>query len=409
MIILAENNAFQNIQKCIDRECRRFDNKDKCYHQLEDLLQFCVKIIFCENIHIAGNVPKNVVSTTKNTIEELNKYQIGTKVFDIQQLNAKEMKEIIDSVLINLNIDNLLEECISHQNDDIQGLYAFFPELSDGPGGQKEQIQTATKDINKRDATFFNRIAGFIDPTTESGLLTIVCREIDRIIAFVKRKGCVWTQSMMLYLLIRIKTLLNQELGESIGMFAPSVLRGKMERDEGRIFSKMYEIFDKGREAYRENQPNNTEENKTTFPNIGGIVMPALHDYIIHESGGDVLGVLETTAKLRDHFSPIRNHMNTFEGENDALWRDLNRLAQDVSNNIRGIYEYRKKTVLECMVWIPIPWCGISLPILDFEAIWESYQACQHVARVNLCTSAIWETLDVNDGVTKTLIDYCYQ
>ena len=43
MIILSENNAFQNIRRCLDKKCSDV-------FQIEDLLQFCIQIIFYEKI-----------------------------------------------------------------------------------------------------------------------------------------------------------------------------------------------------------------------------------------------------------------------------------------------------------------------------------------------------------------------
>jgi hypothetical protein len=54
MVILTENNAFQNIGKCLHKECTSET-------QIDDFLQFCIEFIFYDRTHIVGTVPPSII------------------------------------------------------------------------------------------------------------------------------------------------------------------------------------------------------------------------------------------------------------------------------------------------------------------------------------------------------------
>ena len=176
MNILCENNAFQNIDKCLKGECTYHPILGtNQYHQIEDMLQFCIQIIFFEKINIAGNVPVTVYKETKELIQKLKNYGIKD-VFRIELFGGEDSSvEVItkaDGILTGAVINNLigfegrkgsigdfLANCLKQENDSIDLLRNFFPNLTPEHWKIVDQVTGAIQSNNTGLLETFNTYA----------------------------------------------------------------------------------------------------------------------------------------------------------------------------------------------------------------------------------------------------------
>ena len=437
MDILCENNAFQNIDKCLKRECTYppILGKNKHY-QVEDLLQFCIQIIFHDTINIAGNVPVTVYDETKQLIDVLKKHGIKD-VFDINLFGGEDSSDqvvakadgILTGAVINVlmgseeenrkgSIDDYLTDCSNQENDSVELLKNFFPNLTPENWDTVDQVTRAIQDNNTR---LLNTYNAYATVRKDGGLLKIFSDEQvrQRIIDFANGN---WNLLMTLRLMVKFRNLLNQTLAkQDKQMLAPSVIRGKAALQENRIFQKIENIFKNVNHLEDVTIGDiNCDDDTPEFANIGSVTMPSLKQYLIRESEGQVASVLEKTAELRSRFSSLRNFIrNRTENTNyTRWWTGLNEIAQNVSANIPGLPECNQKPVSANVLVIPTPWGRIPVPIttlptpwgsVPMPKFWEIPQAWRKDASVQAFTEIILDMDERDNNAAQQLIDNCRQ
>ena len=305
MRIFTENNAFHNIQKCLDTQCT-----DVC--QAEDFLQFCVQIILYDRIDITPLVQREITDVTSALIQRLaNEYEI-TNVFQVPKVDSEfigTMKDVISDVdrIVQDEVGNFLTEC--------EQFYLSYPNYKDNPisllptldSDTIGQIKFATKMIETKNKDFFVSQRPMSTYDTDSGVTRIVSQDdtLETIFSVVDSKG--WDISTTSYLIARIRYLLNNQLCESLAKkvgkigYSPSAIRGRIVQPTNTylrsldiVIRRLIEL--KGEECRRD-----------CFDQyFGGVVMPSLAHFLIETGKGKVSDILKKTAELRQTFSDLR-------------------------------------------------------------------------------------------------------
>jgi len=331
MIILTENNAFQNISKCLNAKC---DSEIQVY----DFLQFCIEFIFYDKTKITGTVPLNVIDNTTNLINLLeSKYSIDFIDIESIEEDSENGKYLINSIAkqVFTNIDEFFNKSKSLSEKD---LWINFPELSEESKKLIINATNAVKENNKNiylkkyyELSSFSRDSGYFK------ILNSNIKIIDKIFEFNEKEG--WNISMTLNLLTRIRFLTNKSMAENKYIFMPSVKRG---RDDF-MYGKM---------------PVETGEIEKENP-IGFLELPSIKNHIIKKGKGKPHNIMESAVKLREKLIPIqkyikKNKINIFndtkilkEIEN-AIFDELNVSSQKlkVAGNIRT-YDYEQVSVID--------------------------------------------------------------
>ncbi len=424
MIILCENNAFQNIQKCLDGICT-YDNvfEENRHHQIEDLLQFCIQIVFHEKINIAGNVPESIIADSKIIIDELKKYSI-TDVFSIEPFGSADSNEkvikdreekILEAVLCELedSLDDYLLFCFRHKNDNPDVFWKFFPNLNDGHVKLVGQVTDAIANKNK---DFFVGVAGLAATQNDGGLLKIFCTPtvLEKIITFAdddENGHGDWNITMTLCLMVKFRNLLNQTFAnQNRQRLAPSVVRGRSALKEQLIYSKIEDIFTS---VARLTMKDIASDNAPEFADIGSVNIPSLKHYLINKGRGNVESIFKETAELRERFSCVRKYLKTKKDQDvfQGWWLGLNEIAQEVSSKIRGLDDRSTKPVPVSANYpvLHIPYTCISVPIPPLKCwkFWLLPQKWKKEASVQAFTEVIWNMLDEQDDCVRRLIKYC--
>jgi len=427
MNILCENNAFQNIEKCLDGKCTYHPVLgDNMYHQIEDMLQFCIHIIFQDKIYIAGNVPVTVFYETRKLITRLVNYGI-TDVFHIELLGGEDSNGIeqADEILTNAvvekligdgkqkgTIDGYLAECLQQQNDSLDLLWNFFPNLTPE---QKEIVAQVTDAIQNNKTDLLKTYNALATVRKDGGLLKIFSNKdvSEKIISAHKND---WSLLMTLRLMVKFRNLLNKTLanqGKPKQMLAPSVIRGRTTVDERRIVYLIDKVFKNEQFTFKDLVDNDIPE----FGHIGSVNMPSITQYLINISDGSVERILEETAKLRDRFSPVRNCIKS-KNENDIYqqwWNELKRIANEVSSRIEGLPKCSLINVFENVTVVPMSTSNGLLPFPRTQGAipklvklmkdwWMNTEACVQAFSGVIFSGKMKKN---DDGNEEALIDYC--
>jgi len=433
MDILCENNAFQNIRKCLDGECIYHDilGNDQ-YHQIEDFLQFCVQIIFYDRINIAGNVPVNVFYDTKKLIGDLERFGI-TDVFHIELFGGEDSseetiaqadKELTGNVIRNLMgnkkrkgfLDDYLAICLNQEHDCLEMLWNFFPPMTDT---QKATVTQVTEAIQNGNTGLLKTFNNYATVRKDGGLLKIFSdqRVSKKIIDSARDHKGGWSQLMTLRLMVKFRNLLNQTLadqGEQM-LLAPSVIRGRAAIRDHRIFSWIDKVFKNETLTFKDIVDNNIPE----FVHIGSVTMPSLTQYLINVSQRNrkkVEKILGETAKLREKFSPVRNYIRdqTESDHYQQWWTGLNEIAKEVSSKIAVLSQCSVIEVIENITVmptptplgvfpIPAPKISVQKGVKLFRDWMMNTKAC-----VQAFTGVIFSgAMNRNIGAEQDLVDYC--
>ena len=394
MIILAENNAFQNIQKCLDKKCN-------AVHQIEDFLQFCIQIIFYEKINIAGLVPQYIIQESNETIDLLKeKYKI--KIFECEVIKNRKgiNEELIARVSqeLFLYFDDFIQEYKRLAKTNFLNL---FPNLNKE---SIESISRTTEAINNRDVNFMTGNVQHSSFSTDSGFFKIINTNdgiIDKM--FELATTYKWDNNMSLYLLSRIKLMQNKNLAIlTKQIYSPSVQRGRDERVNSLVLKQFDEIFRKSKKIMKI---------ADTKKYIGDISMPSLMSYIIKAGKGNVSEMLKISQELRFTFSPVRDYLNKHGGKNnDPLSFGI---ANEIANRIyetleQGTLHHSKTVAVENTYASTLGIGGFfTLPVLIRDK-----QTINRYKELDLCVVAFTEVIgrmieSSKDDFTKKLISNC--
>ena len=388
MKILAENNAFQNIQRCLDKKCSDV-------HQVTDFIQLCIQIIFYENIDIAGLVPQNVVQETSEIIDKLKTYEID--VFKLLTIDDDENKknELAKSVsdALSFNIDNILKDC------DKKKSITLLPNLDEST---LRLIKRGTEAIINKDSSFFvhynyNRIISFSE---SSGFFKIINENnlIDKLFEFSATKN--WNNSMTVFLVSQMRYLLNKELSRSTErIYAPSVIRGREEITSKIIINNIDSILQNTK---------NRMGIADTEKYVGNIEMPSLMYYIIDKSKGNVVDMLKITAELRSKFSCVREYIKKYGGNNILIsFGAVNEIATEVYERLKIGVPYHTRKIFQ-NTYAHMAGVGsftVSSPISDVKTI-------KRINELNICVEAFTEVIgdmieNSTNFFTKKLFNNC--
>jgi len=424
MIILAENNAFQNIDKCIQGKCHYDNNKLSPCHEIEDMLQFCIQIIFHDRINIAGNVPDKIVDKSQGIIDELLKD--GIDVFHIEpfggetRMEVKAREEALISAaleVIESDIDDYLKICsANYQKTDIKTLLAYLPVLD---RGLLALVSEATDAIKNGRMNYFVAVGNQADVTKDGGLVSVFCapQVIEKIINEAAKESVNWNESMTLYLVVKFRNVLNHTLAKQDGQtLSQSVIRARTILEEqrstyGRIYDKIEDIF---RNVNQLTMGQVIKDHTPEFAEIRNVIIPSLTQYLINKSNGDVLKILGETVVLRDKFSCLRDYIR-HRKEEDIYQRwllGLNEIAQDVAKTITGLHNYPPQTVTANILTPPTPIGQLSIPLssMQYLKFWELPQRMKREASVQAFTEVTCnEPINANSfsAAERKLINNC--
>ena len=364
MEILVENNAFHNIQNCLEGNCTDLDilKKDR-HHQIEDLLQLCIQIIFYDTIHIAGNVPTDTWKASEKLRDLL---QTKHKIHNVRTksvLEGAKGKENAEKLIrdasdaIKANITNVVEDCFDSEpkRNNPEKLLNFFPSLA---GGDKESvISRVTQGIAVQDAGMFDRYfkSWEEDISNYGGIIGVLSLTLDEIFRTITDSSSFdfgkWDRGKMLRLMVRIRTelnkaLLSKDLAGGSCELSQSVLRtrdakGEDARDIKHLIGRYVDIhgeyvLDEMEKILRENVERRTEKTTVShLPNIFAfdVPMPSLAQYLIKNSGGNVEKMLSLTGSLHKEFLVVRKKIR--QANKSLVLRDPIDIMGDVFEEIR--------------------------------------------------------------------------
>ena len=392
MVILSENNSFQNIQRCLNKKCN-------AVHQVEDFLQFCIQIIFYDKINIAGIVPLYVIQNSNAIIEELSSnYEID--VFNVTTIddngeNAVKLTNNVSNIL-SLHIDDILKDCKRLNKTDSVNL---FPSLNQSSVALTNK---ATIAIKNKDIQFLTIDAvQFSSFSQDSGFFKVVNNEaeiLNKILNFATTN--IWNDAMTFHLMSKIKYLLNKNLAIlNQQIYAPSVIRGREEVKNKIILSNIDTIFKNSK---------NIMGIADTKKYVGNIKMSSLMYHIIEKSKGNVSDILKITAELRSKFSCVREYINNY-GKNSSTisFGVVNEIANKVFDTLKNGPTYPSKKIFENTYaqTIGVGPFTASSPVPDTQTI-------NRLNKLNVCVEAFTEVIDSmiennNDNYTKKLINNC--
>ena len=372
MDILSENTAFHNIQKCLTKKCNTV-------HQAEDFLQFCIQIIFYEQINIAGLIPPYFIQKSKSIIEQLS-FDFGIDVFTMDKKIRNENKLINNvSNILSLYIDDIFNNFKKFDKNSVMNL---FPSLDQS---SLELANLITTSINKKDYKFLSvdALQSSNLYSNDSGFLLIINRGdgvLNRIIKFATDNT--WENWMTLYLHSKIKCLLNRNLAKlNNKIFSPSVIRSKEEFNNETIIENIDLILKNSITLIK------SYDNKQY---IGKLKIPSLLHYIIEESQGDVSEILKRTVEFRNKFSCVREYICEYGKNSLSLsFGVVNEIANKVSDTLKNGPAYPSKYIFENVYshTIGIGPITASMPIPDKKTI-------NRLKKLDICVTAFTETID---------------
>ena len=390
MIILSENNAFQNIRRCLDKKCSDV-------FQIEDLLQFCIQIIFYEKINIAGLIPYYIKQESEAIVNQLSSIY-GIKVFNLLTIddNGDEAKKLTDIASDELcsDIDNILRDYDKKKSINL------LPKLNKY---SLEIVKGGTDAINSGNPKFIYDNVDIISFAESSGFFKIICNRnnnlFEKILAF-RATNKTWNNSMTLHLLSQIRYSLNKNLAIlNKQIYAPSVIRGRYEKKHKIILNKIDKIF---------LDTNNTLGLTNMEKYVGNITMPSLMYYITEKSKGNVSDILKITAELRSKFSCVREYIKDY-GEDKIVHSvgAVNEIANKVSDTLEKGASYPSRIILE-NTYAHTAGVGpftFSSPVPDIQTI-------NRLKKLGTCVIAFTEVIDDmieynKDNFTKRLIRNC--
>jgi AraC-like DNA-binding protein len=330
MVILTENNAFQNIGKCLQKKCKNTE-------QIEDFLQYCIEFLFYDKTYIVGIVPTDVIKDTRDVIDLLkNEYSLGMIKFEYIKDNSKKAHEFIQNVSKTLykHIDIFFD---NHKEMTENEALSFLPNLSEKT---IKLVKNATRAIKDKNINILSgeyaELSKFSTDSSHYRILNNDNRIYDKIFNFVNEKG--WNDTMTLNLLSEIRLLSNRELARmNDQVFSPSIKRGRID-----YFNRL-----------KRGQIDTIQERidstiKKTGNLLGAVKMPSIKEYIIEKGHGDPKEILKITCELRNKFSNIRKYIRNYgkSGEINSI-SVLNEIANELFRKIENGPPYKSKIVFE--------------------------------------------------------------
>lgn len=314
VIIITENNAFQNIGKCLHKQCTSES-------EIDDFLQFCIEYIIYDKICIVGTVPMRIIQDTGELIESLrNDYKIKSIKFEEVKDNSKKANSLICDVAQELlcDIDEHFDEI---KNIPKEEAFKYLPKLPKPILELIENTTSAVKEKKLRAFTEENLEASLFK--YDSCLLKIINAEhggiIEKILEFDK-KDSVWNESMTLHLISKIRYLTNRNLARlNDQIFLPSVNRGRIDRQNVLIPNIFDEIIGEAENKYIQITTNKNsiirQYNNSigqTKNMIGYINMPSIIDYVINKGLGRPKEMMKIVSDLRQKFKPVREYIKKY-------------------------------------------------------------------------------------------------
>jgi hypothetical protein len=384
MIILSENNAFQNIAKCLKKECSSLE-------QIEDFLQHCIEIIFCDKIKIAGLVPQSIINDSNEIIESLkNNYSIPNIEFEIIEDNSAKSDEIIQNVayLLYYQMDTFLEKIKNFTKNEA---LTYLPKL---PQDSIDLLVNTTKAIKEKNKNIFEEYIKISKFSVDSCFFKIVNTNdkiIEKIFAFDDNVG--WNEAMSYCIISEIKFLSNRLLAKMNNLiYLPSIKRGRIDNNNRLLINRL--LPDKIDSIIKE-----------SVSLIGKLNMPSLRDYIVEKSMGRPKEILKIVSDLRDKFRPVREYISDIKKDSTInSMSALNEIANALFDKIRKGSPYNQKTIFENVYTytIGVGPVGISAPVPDTRTL-------DRIRKLNTCVESFTEIIDDmlinnNSGFNRELI-----
>lgn len=385
MVILTENNAFQNIAKNLQAQCTDCD-------QIDDFLQYCIELIFYEETYIVGTVPPCVIRDSQNVIDLLkDKYSINNVKFEVVGDNTKKA-----DVLIN-KVSDVLCQKLSYFFDKFRNIteneaLIYLPRLAPE---SVQLIKNTTQAINEKNIKILHEEYLAISTFSSDSCVFKIMNANEQIIKKIFEFGDVhkWNETMTMNLLTEIRFISNRELANMNNqIYLPSIKRGRIDKLNTLIFEPRVESIIK--EA----------------GNLSKLEIPSIKDYLIEKGKGKPEELLKISCELRERFTPIRNYIRDMGkgGITDSL-ATLNEIAKGFCNKIENGLPYEQKIIFENTYTYSV---GIG-PVSGSITI-PDRQTLDRMQKSNICVQAFTEIIDdmikiQHDGFSETLVKNCME
>lgn len=365
MVILTENNAFQNVGKCLQKRCNDIT-------QIEDFLQYCIELIFFDRTRIVGTVPPNVINDSKEIVGMLRDfYSIDNIEFENVKDNDKKAHDLIHSVaqVLYIQIDAFFENFKSLTKN---AVLEYLPTLAKD---SIELVVDTTRAINEKNLNKLSdeylKLSTFSRDSCYFKIINDDPRIIKRIFEFNDR--FTWNEAMSLNLLTEIRFLTNRSLAKmNKQVFLPSIKRSRMDAKNKLIPKSIDSII------------------KEYGNLIGQIEMPSLKDYIIEKGLGKPKEMMKIAFELRNNFRPIRDYIRDIGKSNVTNSISvLNEIKNSILNKINNGPPYDSKIVLENARTdtIGVGPFTVSVPVIDTKTI-------ERIRKLSVCVEAFTEVLE---------------
>jgi hypothetical protein len=383
MTILTENNAFQNISKCLQKRCSD-------YSQIEDFLQYCIELIFYDKTCIAGIVPPNVTRDSRNIAEFLESaYSIDNIAFENVEDNSDKADKLIGKVTKALyaGLDSFFDKFKRLTANEALN---FLPRLSKD---SMELVASATKAINRKDLKIVSdeyvKMSAFAWDSCYFKIIHGDERIIDKIFEFDDTVG--WNETMTLNLLTEIRFLTNRSLSNMNNqIFLPSIKRGRIDNLHRLAPQRIESII------------------KEAGALIGCLEMPSVIDYLTERGSGNPADMIKIARELRETFTPVRNYIHDMGKDSPTnTIASLNEIANKLFEKIRKGMPYNSKMIFENVhtQTVGAGFFTVSGPVSDSQTI-------ERLKKIDVCVEAFTEVVDSmikehNYGYNTMLINNC--